>query len=130
MTAEPFHRFLQKSVQLPPFPIVRPFDWQKLFLVVSSIVTFATLTKLAWPTLQKILQNKNVWAAGSLVSPTPIRFQLIPRLSSYFLRLGTCIIPFDILRIPNQTVAADSIISQGASKINLELRHRLLHSSV
>jgi OST3 / OST6 family, transporter family len=67
MTAEPFHRFVTTSLQLPSFPLIRPFDWQKLIMVVASLISFATLTKLAWPTLQKILQNKNVWAAGSLV---------------------------------------------------------------
>ena len=52
------------------------------------------------------------------------------RSSFYSSHLDICSILFDTLRILNRMVAADSIISQEDSKINLELKLRLLHSSV
>jgi hypothetical protein len=67
MKAEPFHKFLQSSINLPPFPLVRPFNWQRLFMTILIAVTVGTATKLAWPQLRTFVTNKNTWAAISLV---------------------------------------------------------------
>ena len=67
MQAEPFHKFLQSTLQLPPFPIVRPFNWQKLFMTISSIVMIGLVTKLAWPQIHKIITDKTVWTLGCIM---------------------------------------------------------------
>jgi OST3 / OST6 family, transporter family len=69
MNAEPFHRFLLSHAKLPEFPIVRPFNWQKLFVTFALAISIGTVTKLAWSQIQKIVTNKNSWAAASLVNP-------------------------------------------------------------
>jgi len=70
MQAEQFHKFLVSSIKLPSFPLVRPFNWQRLFVTFSSVLMFGLVAKLAWPQLQTIIANKNAWASASLVSHT------------------------------------------------------------
>ena len=72
MHAEPFRKFLEMNIKLPHFPIVRPFDWGKLFATIFFAVTLGTITKLAWPTVKKIATNRNVWAVGCLVLPVKL----------------------------------------------------------
>jgi len=71
MQADPFHKFLQSSIQLPPFPIVRPFNWQKLFMTISSIVMMGLITTLAgpqvWPQIHGIVTDKTVWTLGCIM---------------------------------------------------------------
>src|SRR5271155_1181495 len=68
MQTGPFHKFLLSHAKLPPFTIVKPFVWQNLFFTIFCILTIATVTKFAWPEVQKIITNKNAWAAASLVT--------------------------------------------------------------
>ena len=67
MDVVPFHRFLQSTIKLPPFPVVRPFNWQRLVTTILFIVASGTIGKLAWPKVSIFLTNKNTWAAISLV---------------------------------------------------------------
>jgi len=67
MSAEPFHKFLTSNAKVPAFPIVRPFNWQKLFVTAAVVVAIGTVTKLAWAQIHRIITNKNAWAVGSLV---------------------------------------------------------------
>jgi len=67
MNAEPFHQFLLRDAKIPSFPIVRPFNWQKLFITIASVVVISIVTKLAWPQIHQVVTNKNAWAVGCLV---------------------------------------------------------------
>lgn len=67
MNAEPFHKFLQSQIKLPEFPLVRPFQWQKLFVTMSFLGAVGLVAKLAWPQVKTIVSNKNTWAVVSLV---------------------------------------------------------------
>jgi len=67
MGAEPFHKFLQSNIQLPAFPIVRPFNWQKLFMTITSLAMVGLITTLAWPQIRGIITDKNVWTLGCIL---------------------------------------------------------------
>jgi hypothetical protein len=67
MNAEPLHKFLQSQIKLPEFALVRPFQWQKLFLTMSFLGAAGLVAKLAWPQVRTIVSNKNTWAVVSLV---------------------------------------------------------------
>ena len=67
MTADPFVKFLQTTIKLPPFQVVKDFNWQKLFITLSTVAFLGIFTKLAWPQVKKIVTNKNAWAVLSLV---------------------------------------------------------------
>ena len=67
MQAEPFHKFLQSSIQLPSFPIVRPFNWQKLFMTITSLLFIGLVTSLAWPQIQVVVTDKTVWTLGCIL---------------------------------------------------------------
>jgi oligosaccharyltransferase complex subunit gamma len=67
MTAEAFHKFLQSSIQLPTFPIVRPFNWAKVFMTISTIVMSGLVASLIWPQIQKVVTDKNIWTLACLV---------------------------------------------------------------
>ena len=67
MNAEPLHKFLQNTIKLDPFPLVRAFNWQKLFVTITTLAFLGILTKLAWPQVQRIVTNRNTWAVLSLV---------------------------------------------------------------
>ena len=67
MSAEPLLKFLQSSAKLPPFPLVRDFNWQKLFITLSTLTFASVLTKLAWPQVRKLVTSRNTWAVASLV---------------------------------------------------------------
>jgi hypothetical protein len=72
MHAEPFHKFLQAKIKLPAFPLVRPFNWQKLFMTISVAVIFGIVAKLAWPKVKKIVNDRHTWAMLSLVYQIPV----------------------------------------------------------
>jgi hypothetical protein len=67
MNAEPLHKFLQTQIKLPEFPLVRPFQWQKLFITLSFLGATGLVAKLAWPQVKTIVSNRNTWAVVSLV---------------------------------------------------------------
>ena len=69
MHAESLHKFLEKTIKLPLFPLVRPFNWGKLFTVISTSVFVGLIVKLTWSSVKKIITNKDSWAAASLVHP-------------------------------------------------------------
>ena len=72
MHAEPFHKFLQANIKLPAFPLVRPFNWQKLFMAILFAALLGTITKVAWPKVKKIVNDRHTWAMLSLVYRTPV----------------------------------------------------------
>ena len=67
MHAEPIHKFLQTAIKLPPFPIVKRFDYQKLFMHMFFASILAVLGYFAWSAIQEILLNKNIWAFVCIV---------------------------------------------------------------
>ena len=67
MNAEQFHKFLQSSIKLPEFPLVRPFNWQNLFITICLLTTGVIFIRFFWPQVHKFVTNKNTWAVISLV---------------------------------------------------------------
>lgn len=47
--------------------MVRPINWVLWIAVTTSILGGITFLSVAWPYLLPILQNRNVWAAISLI---------------------------------------------------------------
>ena len=76
MSAESFHRFLIQSAKIPDFPLVRQFDWPKLVGHVVIALAVGTVLKLAWPTVRKVIHNKDSWAAACLVYESLIQLTL------------------------------------------------------
>jgi len=73
MHAESFHKFLQANIKLPAFALVRPFNWQKLFMTISIAAMVGTITKIAWPKVKKIVNDRHTWAMLSLVYQIPVK---------------------------------------------------------
>ena len=57
--------------QLPPGPqppLVRPVNYTKIVVVITTLLGFVTFTTVALPYILPIIQNRNLWAAVSLVA--------------------------------------------------------------
>ncbi|KAK3316732.1 hypothetical protein B0H66DRAFT_562042 [Apodospora peruviana] len=68
-SAEQVHEWLARHMPNRPHPAVkRPINWLKwisTFVITSGSLTFAYV---AWPYVLPVIQNRNVWAAISLIS--------------------------------------------------------------
>jgi OST3 / OST6 family, transporter family len=56
--------------RIPPGPrpaIARPINYAKGIFVTTAILGVLTVLKVAWPLIQPVLQNRNLWAAISLI---------------------------------------------------------------
>lgn len=51
----------------PQPPIVRPINWVMWISVITSILGGFTVLSIAWPYVVPIIQNRNLWAAISLI---------------------------------------------------------------
>ncbi|KAK3682175.1 hypothetical protein B0T22DRAFT_278188 [Podospora appendiculata] len=68
-TAEQVHAWLSRYMPDRPHPPVkRPINWMKW--ITTFVITSGTLTAsyVAWPYVLPVVQNRNVWAAISLLS--------------------------------------------------------------
>jgi oligosaccharyltransferase complex subunit gamma len=57
--------------QLPPGPqppLVRPINYSKIVVVLTALLGFVTFATVAYPYILPIIQNRNLWAAISLVA--------------------------------------------------------------
>jgi oligosaccharyltransferase complex subunit gamma len=57
--------------QLPPGPrppLVRPINYTKIMVVITTLLGFVTFATVAYPYILPIIQNRNLWAAVSLVA--------------------------------------------------------------
>jgi oligosaccharyltransferase complex subunit gamma len=51
----------------PHPPIVRPVNWVLWIASITTILGGITLLSVIWPLLAPIIQNRNLWAAISLI---------------------------------------------------------------
>lgn len=52
----------------PHPPIKRPFNWLRLITVVTIVSGVITALSVAWPHILPVIQNRNLWAAISLIA--------------------------------------------------------------
>lgn len=53
---------------VPHPPIVRPINWVKIATTTVSVLGGISLITVAGPRILPILQNRNLWAAGSIIA--------------------------------------------------------------
>lgn len=67
--AEQIHAWVSRNLPDRPHPeIHRPVNWMKIIIVTTSILGGITFISVASPYLFPVLQNRNVWAAISLIA--------------------------------------------------------------
>jgi hypothetical protein len=68
-SAEQVHSWLARHLSDRPHPPVkRPINWLRGIAVTTTILGTVTFISVAWPYLLPIIQNRNVWAAVSLIA--------------------------------------------------------------
>lgn len=69
-TAEQIHAWVSRHVpaDAPKPAISRPINWVKIITVTTAFLGFITLIAVAWPYIVPIAQNRNLWAALSLIA--------------------------------------------------------------
>jgi len=68
-SAEQVHTWLSRHLTDRPHPeIKRPINWIRGIAVTTTILGSITFLSVAWPYLMPIVQNRNVWAAISLIA--------------------------------------------------------------
>ncbi|CAG8983194.1 hypothetical protein HYALB_00004021 [Hymenoscyphus albidus] len=68
-SAEQVHRWIARQLADRPHPpVVRPINWTRGIAITTTILASITFLTVAWPYLLPILQNRNVWAAISLIA--------------------------------------------------------------
>jgi oligosaccharyltransferase complex subunit gamma len=67
--ADGIHAWITRNLPEGPHPkIVRPFNYVKVVSVTTAVLGFVTLLTVAAPYAVPVLQNRNLWAAVSLIS--------------------------------------------------------------
>ncbi|PSS27415.1 hypothetical protein M430DRAFT_130925 [Amorphotheca resinae ATCC 22711] len=67
-SAEQIHSWIARHLQDRPHPqVVRPVNWVLWIAVTTTMLGAFTFLSIAWPYLLPIFQNRNVWAAISLI---------------------------------------------------------------
>lgn len=67
--AEQAHAWISKYMDGRPHPPVkRPINWVKIGAVTTTVLGSITFLAVAWPYLLPLLQNRNLWAAVSLIA--------------------------------------------------------------
>ncbi|KAH8685937.1 hypothetical protein BGZ60DRAFT_396503 [Tricladium varicosporioides] len=68
-SAEQIHSWLTRFLDGRPHPQVqRPINWVRGIAVTTTILGTITFLSVAWPYLLPVIQNRNVWAAISLIA--------------------------------------------------------------
>lgn len=68
-SAEQIHAWVSRHLPDRPHPPVkRPIDWVKWIVTTVILSGSATAAFVAWPYVIPVIQNRNVWAAISLIS--------------------------------------------------------------
>lgn len=69
VTAESIHGFISRHLPEGPHPpVIRPFNYVKLVTVTTAILGVITFFTVAAPYVMPVLQNRNLWAAFSLIA--------------------------------------------------------------
>lgn len=67
--AEQVHGWIARHLPDGPHPEVhRPINWMRIIAVTTTLLGTVTFISVAWPYLLPIIQNRNLWAAISLIS--------------------------------------------------------------
>jgi oligosaccharyltransferase complex subunit gamma len=67
--AEAIHNWLIRQLPEGPHPpLVRPFNYMKVVSILTLVLGTGTLLYVASPYIVPVIQNRNVWAAGSLIA--------------------------------------------------------------
>lgn len=69
-TAEQIHAWVARQVPdgLPKPSVSRPINWIKVISVTTAVLGSFTALFVAWPYMIPFLQNRNLWAALSLIA--------------------------------------------------------------
>ncbi|SZF05965.1 unnamed protein product [Blumeria hordei] len=68
-SAEQTHAWISRHLQDGPRPkIVRPLNWKRLIAASTTALSVIAAISLAWPIIMPIIQNRNLWAALSLIA--------------------------------------------------------------
>ncbi|KAL3424364.1 OST3 OST6 family protein [Phlyctema vagabunda] len=68
-SAEQIHSWISRHLPGRPHPQVkRPINWIRGIAVTTTILGTITFISVAWPYISPIIQNRNVWAAISLIA--------------------------------------------------------------
>jgi oligosaccharyltransferase complex subunit gamma len=67
--AESIHGFISRNLpEGPKPPVVRPFNYVKAISITTALLGLITLFTVAAPYAMPIIQNRNLWAAFSLIA--------------------------------------------------------------
>ncbi|KAL2071358.1 hypothetical protein VTL71DRAFT_12593 [Oculimacula yallundae] len=67
-SAEQAHAWVTRHLPGPHPQVLRPINWMRVIAVTTTILGTITFLSVAWPYLLPIIQNRNVWAAISLIA--------------------------------------------------------------
>jgi oligosaccharyltransferase complex subunit gamma len=68
-TADNIHAWITRTIPEGPHPrIVRPFNYIKFISITTAAVGILTFLTVAAPYVLPLLQNRNLWAAVSLIA--------------------------------------------------------------
>lgn len=68
-TAEQVHGWLSRHLENRPHPPVkRPINWVRIIAVSTTVLGSITFLSVCYPYLLPIIQNRNLWAAISLIA--------------------------------------------------------------
>ncbi len=68
-TAEQVHSWLSRHLVDRPHPTVkRPINWMRIVAIATTTLGSITFLSVCWPYLFPIIQNRNLWAAISLIA--------------------------------------------------------------
>ncbi|EKD13770.1 uncharacterized protein L3040_005613 [Drepanopeziza brunnea f. sp. 'multigermtubi'] len=68
-TAEQAHAWISQHMPGRPHPkVVRPINWLRIITITTTILGTLVFVSVAWPYFVPILQNRNLWAAISLIA--------------------------------------------------------------
>jgi len=67
--AEPIHQWLSRQLpDVPHPPLVRPINYVRIAVTVTAVLGVITFFTVAAPYVLPIIQNRNLWAAVSLIA--------------------------------------------------------------
>ncbi|KAK6429703.1 oligosaccharyl transferase subunit ost3/OST6 [Oleoguttula sp. CCFEE 5521] len=66
--ADPVHAWIARQLpDIPHPPVVRPINYVNIVTITTAVLGFITFTSVATPYIMPVIQNRNLWAAISLI---------------------------------------------------------------
>jgi len=66
---EGVHSWIASKLPGKPHPAIRrPINWTRIIAVTTTVLGTVTFGTVAWPYLLPVIQNRNIWAAISLIA--------------------------------------------------------------